>query len=67
MRSNGEFVEPPFLEIFQLDTVLSSWPLVTLLEQGVGLDELQGSLPTQPHLFCDSESSLITQKSFDFV
>jgi len=41
-------VESPSLEIFKtrLDTVLCSLLWVTLLQQGVGLDDLQRSLPT---------------------
>ena len=43
-----EAVESPSLEIFQphLDTVLCSLLWVTLLGQGVGLDDPQRSLPT---------------------
>jgi len=50
-------VESPSLEIFQtrLDTVLCSLLWVTLLGQGVGLDDPQRALPTPTILwFCDS-------------
>ena len=43
-----EVVESPFLEIFKtrLDAVLCSLLWMTLLRQGVGLDDQQRSLPT---------------------
>jgi len=52
-------VESPSLEIFQprLDAVLCSLLWVTLLRQGVGLDDPQGSLPTPTILwFCGGAS-----------
>ena len=47
-RLSREVVEPPSLEIFKprLDAVLCSLPWVTRLQQGVGLDDPQRSLPT---------------------
>jgi len=47
-RLPREFVESPSLEIFKthLDVVLCSLLWVTLLWQGVGLDDPQRSLPT---------------------
>ena len=52
-RLPKEAVESPSLEIFQtrLDTILCSLLWVTLLQQGVGQDDPQRSLPTLP--FCD--------------
>jgi len=54
-RLPREVVESPSLEIFQtrLDVVLCSLLWVTLLRQGVGLDDPQRSLPA-PNLLCDS-------------
>jgi len=47
-RLPREVVESPSLEIFKtrLDEVLCSLLWVTLLQQGVGLDDPQRSLPT---------------------
>jgi len=47
-RLPREVVESPFLEIFKtrLDAVLCSLLWMTLLRQGVGLDDQQRSLPT---------------------
>ena len=47
-RLPREVVESPSLEIFktQLDKVLSNQLLLTLLELGVGLDDLSRSRPT---------------------
>ena len=55
-RLPREVVESPSLEIFKthLDKVLCSLLQVTLLRQGVGLDDPQRSLPTPTSLwFCD--------------
>ena len=49
---NDWVVESPSLEILQshLDMVLGNWLSVALLEQGVGPDDLQRSLPTSATL-----------------
>jgi len=56
-RLPREVVDSPSLEIFKtrLDEFLCSLLWVTLLQQGLGLDDPQRSLPTLP--FCDSQES----------
>ena len=46
-RLPREFVESPSLEIHKkhLNMILGNWLQVALFEQGVGLDDLQRSLP----------------------
>ena len=63
LRLPREAVESPSLEIFQtgLDKVLCSLLWVTLLGQGVGLDDPQRSLPTPNMLwFCEIPTHHLT-------
>ena len=61
-RLHREVVESPSLEILKthLDKVLCSLLWVTLLRQGIGWGDPQGSLPTPTMLwFCDLEKLLV--------